>query len=73
MCTAVINAKFNPKSHKILDLSGGQAVVLLAFNEVQEEEDKSLSIEKLLDMTGFEFEELAKQVLSLSMAEHQIL
>ena len=53
MCTAVLNAKFNPKSHKILDLSGGQAIVLLAFNEVQGEEDKSLSIEQLLDVTGF--------------------
>ena len=53
MCTAVMNAKFNPKSHKILDLSGGQSIVLLAFNEVQGEEDKSLSIEQLLDVTGF--------------------
>mmetsp|Transcript_3552 Transcript_3552/g.6045 ORF Transcript_3552/g.6045 Transcript_3552/m.6045 type:complete len:227 (-) Transcript_3552:384-1064(-) len=34
MCTAVVEAKFGPKNSKLLDISGTQALVLLAFNEV---------------------------------------
>lgn len=91
MCTALVEAKFKPKNVKLLDLSGTQALVLLAFNDakrimVQEAEkegkdatavaegsDRILSFEQLLSATGLDEEELRKQLISLSMLEHQVL
>lgn len=35
MCTALIQAKFKPKNIKLLDLSGTQALILLAFNDAK--------------------------------------
>ena len=34
MCTCLIEAKINPKTTKLFDLSGTQAIILLAFNEL---------------------------------------
>lgn len=34
MSTAIIDAKFSKSSQKILDISGSQALVLLAFNQL---------------------------------------
>ena len=34
MCTCLMEAKINAKTTKLLDLSGTQAVILLAFNEL---------------------------------------
>jgi hypothetical protein len=52
MCTAVIQAKFAKNNVKIFDLSGSQAIVLLAFNELKPEDEDCLSIEKLTEITG---------------------
>lgn len=84
MCTALVKATFKPKNIKLLDLSGTQALVLLAFNdakrlmEAQEEppknpDDRILSFDQLQSATGLDDEELRKQLISLSMLEHQVL
>lgn len=67
-----MEAKINPKTTKLFDLSGTQAVVLLAFNSLPVS-TPSLSFEKLLEITGLEASELKKQLISLSMLEHQVL
>ena len=70
MCTSLIEAKFNKTTTKLLELGGVQAVVLLAFNDSAHQE---LSFEQLLGLTGLDAAELRKQLISLSMLEHQIL
>ena len=67
MCTALIQAKFSEKNVKLLDLSGTQAVVLLAFN------DGEISVSSLQEITGLEDNELKKALISLSIPQQQIL
>jgi hypothetical protein len=66
--TALIQAKFNPKNVKLFDLGGTQAIVLLAFNEL-EGENPSLSYEQLLEITGLNDSELKKTIITLSISQ----
>ena len=72
MCTCLMEAKINPKTTKLFDLSGTQAVVLLAFNSLPASAP-TLSFEQLIEITGLDAPELKKQLISLSMLEHQVL
>lgn len=72
MCTSLIQANFSKSSVKLLELSGIQAIVLLAFNDL-EQGQQELSFQQLKDLTGLEGPELRKQLISLSMSEHQVL
>jgi len=46
--------------------------VLLAFNDLPSEE-RELTFDQLKDRTGLDHQELKKQLISLSMLEHQVL
>ena len=67
-----MEAKINQKTTKLFDLSGTQAVVLLAFNGLSASAP-TLSFEQLIEVTGLDAPELKKQLISLSMLEHQVL
>ena len=67
MCTALVQAKFTDKNVKLLDLSGTQAVVLLAFNE------GPVAVTELQEITGLSDTELKKALISLSIPQQQIL
>lgn len=70
MCTALIQAKFSKTNTKLLDLSGTQALVLLAFNSIDNRNGESLTLESIVETTGLQLPELKKQLISLSMLEH---
>jgi len=55
----LLQAKYNPKNVKLFDLGGTQAIVLLAFNDL-EGDQKSLSYEQLMEVTGLNDSELKK-------------
>ena len=70
--TALLQAKYNPKNIKLFDLGGTQAIVLLAFNDLTGDQ-KSLSYEELLEVTGLSDSELKKAIITLSISQMQIL
>ena len=71
MSTALIYATFDPSKPKMtkqLEVSGMQAICLLAFNEAEE-----YSHTELKEKTGFNDQELNLQLISLSQLEHKVL
>jgi hypothetical protein len=67
-----MEAKINAKTTKLFDLSGTQAVILLAFNEL-DVSDPFITFDKLQEVSELDPAELKKQLISLSMLEHKLL
>ena len=68
MATCLIQANFSSNSVKQLEVSGLQALVLLAFNK-----NDHLTYQQLLEETGLVDKELNVQLISLAMMEHKVL
>jgi len=68
MGTALVNARFTPENVKLLDMSCSQALILLAFND-----NESLSYAQIKEITGLSENEVKRQLVALTMADHQVL
>lgn len=68
MATCLLIGRFNERTVKQIEVSGLQALVLLAFNN-----KNRLSYEDLEQITGLQDKELNIQLISLATMEHKVL
>lgn len=66
--SALVQGTFGADNVRLFDVSGTQAIILLAFNNAQR-----LSYSEIKEATGLSDNELKRQLVSLSLSEHQIL
>lgn len=68
MGSSLVQATFSPTNVRLFDMSCTQAIILLAFNNADQ-----LSYQNIAEITGLSDTELKRQLVSLSLSEHQVL